>query len=90
MAIETEMDGYKRQILKAQEQNEHITYLHNRIENDISMLKKSIQVSKNKEEALKIEYSTYSHTFQETQQFLFKAQRVSFSTFPKTKSLKNT
>ncbi|XP_047143842.1 coiled-coil domain-containing protein 40 isoform X1 [Hydra vulgaris] len=75
VAVETEMDGYKKQILKAQEQNEHITYLHNRIENDINMLKKNIQISKNKEEALRIEYSTYSHTYQETKQFLIKAEK---------------
>ena len=77
MAIETELDGYKRQILKAQEQNEQLTYMHNRIENDISSCKKQTRISQNKQETLKIEYSTYSRTLQETEQSLSKAQTVS-------------
>ena len=77
MAIETELDGYKRQIQKAQEQNEQLTYMHNRIESDISSVKKQIQICLNKQEALKIEYNTYSRALHETEQLLNKASIVS-------------
>ena len=76
MAIETEMEGYKRQIKKAQEQNEHLTYMQNRIEGDIVMLKKQIAICQNKHEALKIQYSTYSRTLHETEQQLNRATTV--------------
>ncbi|XP_057311737.1 coiled-coil domain-containing protein 40-like [Hydractinia symbiolongicarpus] len=74
LAIETELDGYRKQILKAQEQNEQLTYMYNRIESDITAVKKQITVAQNKHEALKIEYSTYSRTLHETEQFLNRAQ----------------
>jgi len=70
MAIDTELDGYKRQIKKAQEQNEQLTYMQNRIEGDIAMLKKQIAICQNKHEALKIQYSTYSRTLHDTEQQL--------------------
>lgn len=77
MSIETELDGYKRQISKAQEQNEHLTYMHNRIESDITSVKKQIGISLNKQEALKIEYSKYSRALNETEHQLSRAQTVS-------------
>ena len=77
MAIETELEGYKRQIKKAQEQNEQLTYMHNRIETDIGMVKKQIGISQNKHEALKIEYCTYSRALHETEQQLNRSTTVS-------------
>ena len=76
-AIDTELDGFKREITKAQEQNEQLTYMHHRIEGDIANVKKQIVVCQNKQEALKIEYGTYSRTLRETEQFLSKAYTVS-------------
>ena len=75
-AIETELEGYKRQILKAQEQNEQLTYMYHRIESDISTVKKQIAVCENKHEAIKIEYSTYNRALQETDSQLGRVQTV--------------
>ena len=74
MAIETELGGYKRQIQKAQEQNEQLTYMHNRIEGDIAQVKRQTTISQNKQDTLRIEYSTYSRTLHETEQALTKIQ----------------
>lgn len=49
----------------------------NRIEADISMVKKLIGVSLNKQEILKTEYSKYSRMLHETEQALNKAKTVS-------------
>ncbi|XP_032234443.2 coiled-coil domain-containing protein 40 [Nematostella vectensis] len=73
-AIETEIEGYKRSISKAQEQNEQITLMHNKIEADISMVKKQISISRTKQEALKTEYTTYTRTLHQTEQSLNRAQ----------------
>ncbi|KAK3733202.1 hypothetical protein QZH41_019682 [Actinostola sp. cb2023] len=73
-AIETEIEGYKKSISKAQEQNEHITLLQNKIESDISLVKKLMSISKTKLEALKTEYSTYTRTLHQTEQQLNRAQ----------------
>ncbi|KAM7433427.1 Coiled-coil domain-containing protein 40 [Porites harrisoni] len=73
-AIETEIEGYRKSISKAQEQNEQITLMHNKIEADISMVKKLIAVSRNKQEVLKTEYSKYSRTLHETEQQLNRAE----------------
>jgi len=73
-AIETEIEGYRKSISKAQEQNEQITLMHNKIEADISMVKKLIAVSKNKQEVLKTEYSKYTRTLHETEQQLNRAE----------------
>lgn len=75
-AIETEIEGYRKSISKAQEQNEQITLMHNKIEADISMVKKLIAVSRNKQEVLKTEYSKYSRTLHETEQQLNRAETV--------------
>eukprot|EP00794_Sanderia_malayensis_P008980 gene8980-9938_t len=73
MSIETELDGYKRQIKKSQEQNEQLTYMQNRIETDIALLRKQIGICQNKHEALKIQYSSYSRALYETEQQLNRA-----------------
>ena len=51
--------------------------MHNKIEADISMVKKLISVSKNKQEVLKTEYSKYTRTLHETEQHLNRAETVS-------------
>lgn len=76
-AIETEIEGYRKSISKAQEQNEQITLMHNKIEADISMVKKLIAVSRNKQDVLKTEYSKYTRTLHETEQHLNRAETVS-------------
>ncbi|CAH3039798.1 unnamed protein product [Pocillopora meandrina] len=73
-AIETEIEGYRKSISKAQEQNEQITLMHNKIEADITMVKKLVAVSRNKQEVLKTEYSKYSRTLHETEQQLNRAE----------------
>ncbi|KAJ7340194.1 Coiled-coil domain-containing protein 40 [Desmophyllum pertusum] len=73
-AIETEIEGYRKSISKAQEQNEQITLMHNKIEADISMVKKLIAVSRNKQDVLKTEYSKYTRTLHETEQHLNRAE----------------
>ena len=75
-AIETELEGYKRQIQKAQEQNEQLTYMANRIESDITGVKKQINVCRNKNEAIKIEYNTYNRALHETENQLGRVQTV--------------
>ncbi|CAB3982035.1 Hypothetical predicted protein [Paramuricea clavata] len=72
--IETELDGYRNSISKAQATNEQLTLMQNRIEADISMVKKLIGVSLNKQEILKTEYSKYSRMLHETEQALNKAK----------------
>ena len=51
--------------------------MHNKIEADISMVKKLIAVSKNKQEVLKTEYSKYTRTLHGTEQQLNRAETVS-------------
>ena len=51
--------------------------MHNKIEADISMVKKLVAVSRNKQEVLKTEYSKYSRTLHETEQQLNRAETVS-------------
>ena len=50
--------------------------MHNKIEADISMVKKLIAVSRNKQEVLKTEYSKYTRTLHETEQQLNRAETV--------------
>ena len=63
--------------------------MQNRIEADISMVKKLIGVSLNKQEILKTEYSKYSRMLHETEQALNKAKTVSRSVLSLLVSLVN-
>jgi len=72
-AIETETEGYKRSISKAQEQNEQLTMMDNKIQSDIASSKKNIAISLQKQETLKSEYSTYTRTLHQTEKELNKA-----------------
>lgn len=75
--LETEIDNYKKSIIKEQERNEELTMMLNKLSADIEHVKKQIETSMIKKEALKVEYMTYTRTLQETEQFLAKANTVS-------------
>ena len=48
----------------------------NKLNADIDHVKKNIEASMIKKEALKVEYMTYTRTLQETEQFLARATTV--------------
>ncbi len=52
----------------------------NKLNADIGHIKKQIESSMIKKEALKVEYMTYTRTLQETEQSLAKANTVCYST----------
>ncbi|XP_064620964.1 coiled-coil domain-containing protein 40-like isoform X2 [Lineus longissimus] len=73
LSLETEIDGFKRQIGKEQEQNEKLTLILNKTEVDIAMVKKLLAQVQAKHEALKAEYATYTRMLHETEQALNRA-----------------
>lgn len=75
----TEVDAYKKSIIKEEERNEELTMLLNKVNADIAHVTKQMESSVNKRDALKAEYMTYTRTLQETDQSLAKAVTVSFS-----------
>jgi phage shock protein A len=79
LSLETEIDGFKRQIQKEQEQNEKLTLILNKTEVDIAMVKKLLTQCLAKHEALKAEYATYTRMLHETEQALNRAMTVSVS-----------
>ena len=80
LSLETEIEGYKRSISKEQEQNEKLTLILNKTEQDIATVKKQMQQCMAKHEALKNEYATYSRMLHETEQALNRATTVRTST----------
>ncbi len=76
-SLEAEIDNYKKGINKEQERNEELTMMLNKLNADIGHIKKQIDSSMIKNEALKVEYMTYTRTLQETEQSLAKAKTVS-------------
>lgn len=76
-SMETEMDNYKKSIVKEQENNEKLTLLLNKIMADIMHVQSQIERSMAKREALKVEYMTYTRVLQETEQALGKVTTVS-------------
>ena len=76
LSLETEIEGYKRNISKEQEQNEKLTLILNKTEQDIATVKKMLQQCMAKHEALKNEYATYSRMLHETEQGLNRATTV--------------
>ena len=76
-SINTELENYKKSIMKEQEHNEQLTLLLNKIETDINYVIKQIELSTAKKEALHTEYMTYTRTLQETEQTLTVASGVS-------------
>lgn len=75
-SLETEIDNYKKSVIKEQERNEELTMMLNKLNADIEHIQKQIESSMMKKEALKMEYMTYTRTLQETEQSLAKANTV--------------
>ncbi|XP_072098082.1 coiled-coil domain-containing protein 40 isoform X2 [Mobula birostris] len=71
--LKTEIQAYKKFIMKEEERNESLTMTLNRLMNDINMTQKQITQNLAKQEGLKQEYSTYTRTLQETERLLNKA-----------------
>ncbi|KAJ1129046.1 hypothetical protein NDU88_007417 [Pleurodeles waltl] len=67
-SYETEIEGYKKSAMKEEEKHEQLTVILNRAENDAAMTKKLISQSQAKQEALNVEYSTYTRTLHEIEQ----------------------
>ncbi|XP_053308820.1 coiled-coil domain-containing protein 40 [Spea bombifrons] len=69
-AMDTEIESYKKSITKEEDRNEQLTFMFNRTERDSAMSKKLIAQCQAKQEALRVEFSTYMRTLQETEQAL--------------------
>lgn len=76
-SLSTEVDNYKKSILKEEERNEELTMMLNKVNADIAHVNKQIEASMAKKDRLKAEYMTYTRTLQETEQALAKATTVS-------------
>ncbi|CAL8389643.1 unnamed protein product [Arctogadus glacialis] len=66
-ALEGELDGYRRSIVRAQEKNEALTLQLKRAQLDAVNSTKLIGKSRARQEALQAEYSTYARTLTETE-----------------------
>ena len=75
-SMDTEIESYKKAILKEQEENEQLTGMLRKLEADIAHVKKQIEASHAKREQLKMEYMTYTRTLQETEEVLGKTTTV--------------
>ncbi|KAG9473612.1 hypothetical protein GDO78_004095, partial [Eleutherodactylus coqui] len=69
-SMETEIEGYKKSVTKEEEIHEKLAFMINRAESDAAMSKKLISQCQAKQEALRIEFSTYMRTLEETEQVL--------------------
>lgn len=77
MSMNTEVDNYKKSIIKEEERNEELTMMLNKVNADIRHFTKQIENSVSKKEQMRSEYATYTRTLQETEQSLAKANTVS-------------
>ncbi|CAF0990364.1 unnamed protein product [Rotaria sordida] len=68
--MNTEMESYKRSIVKEQELNEKLTLVLNRTKYEIQNLEKLLQINTEKSETCKQEISTYTKALEETQLML--------------------
>lgn len=75
--MNTEVDNYKKSIIKEEERNEELTMMLNKVNADIRHFTKQIENSVSKKEQMRSEYATYTRTLQETEQSLAKANTVS-------------
>lgn len=75
-SLETEVEGYKKQIAKEEEHNEKLTLVLNKCEVDIATSKKLLDICSRKMDALKTEYSTYTRMLHETEEALNRATTV--------------
>nr|XP_056704614.1 coiled-coil domain-containing protein 40 [Euleptes europaea] len=72
-SLEIEIEVYKKSISKEEERNELLASILNRSENDGNTSRKLIAQSIAKQEAMKVEFGTYTRTLQETEQALNRA-----------------
>ncbi|KAG8565046.1 hypothetical protein GDO81_012688 [Engystomops pustulosus] len=70
LSMETEIEGYKKSVTKEEEKHEKLAFMINRAESDAAMSKKLISQCQAKQEALRVEFSTYMRTLDETEQAL--------------------
>ncbi|CAF3673216.1 unnamed protein product [Rotaria sp. Silwood1] len=68
--MNTEMESYKRSIVKEQELNEKLTLVLNRTKYEIQNLEKLLQINSEKSDTCKQEISTYTKALEETQLML--------------------
>ncbi|KAK3796467.1 hypothetical protein RRG08_009244 [Elysia crispata] len=73
LSLATEIEGYKKSIMKEQEQNEKLTLILAKTEREIEVAKKCITQIQAKHDALKAEYTTYTRMLNETEQALARA-----------------
>ena len=74
--MNTEMESYKRSIVKEQELNEKLTLVLNRTKYEIQNLEKLLEINFEKSETTKQEISTYTRALQETQHMLDRVNHV--------------
>jgi hypothetical protein len=79
--MNTEMESYKRSIVKEQELNEKLTLVLNRTKYEIQNLEKLLQINSEKSETIKQEISTYTKALEETQLMLNRVNNVNISIF---------
>uniref|UniRef100_A0A8D0GY41 Coiled-coil domain 40 molecular ruler complex subunit n=1 Tax=Sphenodon punctatus TaxID=8508 RepID=A0A8D0GY41_SPHPU len=69
-SLETEIEVYKKLITKEEERNELLASILNRSETDCNTSRRLITQCLAKQDALKVEFSTYTRTLHETEQAL--------------------
>ena len=72
-----DINGFKRNILQSEEQNEKLTYRLTRLNNDIGTSKKCMSKCQKKFEELKIEYAQKTRVLHTVEQAIAKAAHVS-------------
>lgn len=75
-SLEIEIEVYKKSISKEEERNELLASILNRSENDGNTSRKLIAQCVAKQDAMKVEFGTYTRTLQETEQALNRANTV--------------
>lgn len=74
--MNTEMESYKRSIVKEQELNEKLTLVLNRTKYEIQNLERLLEINQEKSETTKQEISTYTKALEETQLMLNRVNNV--------------
>ncbi|XP_039201759.1 coiled-coil domain-containing protein 40 isoform X1 [Crotalus tigris] len=72
-SLEAEIEVYKKSIIKEEERNELLASILNRSENDANTSRKLIAQNLSKQDAMKVEFGTYTRILQETEQALNRA-----------------
>lgn len=74
--MNTEMESYKRSIVKEQELNEKLTLVLNRTKYEIQNLDKLLQINSEKSDTIKQEIFMYTKALDETQAMLTRVNTV--------------